>query len=151
RGAPTRGQPFGERLPAIARPGGRAEKTRMTPNGVRFCLRIRVVSPRIGARFPTVWVYWYGQGVRQRHRRQPVTPLAADPRRPGGLGGLRPALRPADFPVVPAVATPGGGRGGRDPERPADPRGETARVRVRPERPLPRLAEDRRPPRLGQI
>src|SRR5205823_1565449 len=112
---------------------------------VRFDLRNRAASPTICARFPLGRSYENGSGFRQRHRHQPAAPLAAESHGPGGLGELRAALRPADLLVVPTVATAGGGRGGRHPERPADPRGQAARVPVRPQGPLPRLAEDRRP------
>ena len=63
------------------------------------------------------------------------------PRRPGGLGGARRPLRPADPDLVPAVRPPGGRRRGRRPGGPGPARPGHGRVPLRPVEELPGLPQ----------
>ncbi len=87
----------------------------------------------------------------RRHVDHPDDAAPAGPRRPPGVGGVRPPL-PADDPrLVPATGLEARRRRGRRPGGPAQAprRDEDVPVRSRPQ--LPGLAQDRHPQRLARL
>src|SRR5262245_27039058 len=85
------------------------------------------------------------------HQSDSAWPAAAQSHRPGGVGGVRRALRSQDLRLVPEVGPARSGCRGSDPGRAGQAGRKDARLRLRSDAPLPKLAQDGDAQRLVQL